>query len=196
MVNYSKWDNIGDSSDEEAPAKAAPPAKAVPAGEEPIGEGFCSGALDASLTAEHVLRAMRVRAAKPQLFEPVVPGQGYEVEEMLRYTRQVVTFGAGSELADMRPKVTHVYDDAKREELRCVDVDASGAETDGEVVHALLRDPLRIAHFERSVSTGKRRVSAMPTCVVEAMIAKTAEIAARFRDGTDESGVAPAFPAL
>lgn len=149
-VNYSKWDNIGSSSDDEA----APAARAAPApepGAEPIADGFCSDALE-GLVAADVFRAMRLRTTKPGLFEPAMPGAEYEIDERAGFVRQKVSFGPRTPLAGMPPRVTHIYVDEARGELRLVDAREDGTENDNEVVHALMRNPLRLAFPLRAAS--------------------------------------------
>ena len=60
------------------------------------------------------------------------------------------------QLCTMQVIVENIYETRENGEIRFVALDAAGAEMDEEVVNVLLKNPMRVEYFKRTVSTKER----------------------------------------
>jgi len=182
-IDYSKWDAVDTSDDEDETA-------AKVANSDAVGMGYTSEPLGEQSEAD-LFKAMTLKATRPELFQRL-PGVKIRTEPRGGRVFRETKFPDDGPLDGIVAR-EHIYVDDAAREIRIVRLDDDDAEGDEEEVNRLLADPARIEYFYRDRRTRERVFWASPRRMAVAMIANTLELAAMEREpppGVDPSDFA------
>ena len=120
---------------------------------ESVGLGYCSEKIE-NCSEESLWTAMLSKIENVSDFLPVLDVVCEKRERGECVWRTMKFNGPGP--LNGKVIVEHIYADASAGEIRFVNLDADGKETDTEVVNVMLRDPLKIEYYQRSVASKER----------------------------------------
>mmetsp|Transcript_18545 Transcript_18545/g.36385 ORF Transcript_18545/g.36385 Transcript_18545/m.36385 type:complete len:222 (-) Transcript_18545:23-688(-) len=120
--------------------------------DEPVGVGYCSPPIDGVDVASIWESMLLKTGARIVDFLPVTDVQVEARDGMIWRSMRFV----GSGPMQGRVLLQHIYVYEGRGEIRFVPVDSDGREAETEVVNALLKEPLRIEYYMRSVASKER----------------------------------------